>query len=277
MSHGDKAAIFQMLHREPGTFVIPNPWDRGSARMLANLGFKALATTSAGFDFACARQEGTSTFAEVLAHCRELVEATDLPVSADLESCYAETTEGVTETIRLAAGTGLAGCSIEDVNVFEAGSYADMPIYDIDVAAERVAAAAEAARTLGRPFTLTARAENYLHDRPDLADTIKRLQAYQEAGADVLYAPGPKTGADIRSIVTSVDRPVNVIAGLPGMALSVADLAELGVKRISLGSNLYRTAFGAVLGGAREILEHGTFSYTAGAATFKEIAQLYDH
>ena len=162
------------------------------------------------------------------------------------------------------------------MNVFGSGTYGDAPIYELSIAVERVAAAAEAARSLDRPFMLTGRAENFLHDRPDLGDTIKRLQAYQEAGADVLYAPGPRTADDIRSIVTSVDRPINVLAGLPGMNLSVTELGELGVKRISLGSNLFRTAFGAALRGAQEILNDGTFGYAGDAATFKEITALFD-
>jgi len=274
-SHRESAKTFQELHAGSQTFVIPNPWDVGSARMLAHLGFKALATTSAGFDFSSGRPEGTSSLDDVLTHCQEIVEATSLPVSADMESCYAQTPEGVAETIRCAAKTGLAGCSIEDVNINTIEPYADSPIYELSIAVERVAAAVEAVRGLDRPFMLTARAENYLHDRPDLADTIKRLQAFQEVGADVLYAPGLKTADDIRSLVTSVDRPLNVIAGLPGMTLTVADLADLGVKRISLGSNLFRTAFGAALSGAREIIEHGTFGYAADAATFKEISALF--
>jgi len=270
MSTQETWAAFAALHDDPGCFVIPNPWDVGSARMLAALGFKALATTSAGFDFTSGRKEGTSSREQVLAHCREIVEATPLPVNADMESCYAETPEGVMETIRLAAATGLAGCSIEDVDV-----HGGEPIYDMAVAVERVAAAAEAVRNLDRPFMLTARAENFLHGRPDLDDTIKRLQAFQDVGADVLYAPGPKTADDIRSLVGSVDRPVNIIAGLPGMDLSVADLADMGVKRVSLGSNLFRAAFGVALRGAQEIQEHGTFGYAANAASFKEISSLF--
>lgn len=264
------AQAFKDLHDRPGIFVLPNPWDRGSARMLEALGFKALATTSAGFDFADGRKEGTASLDDVLAHCRLIVQATGLPVNADTESCYAETPEGVAENIRKIADTGVAGCSIEDVDV-----YGDAPIYDMATAVERVVAAAEAARGLGRPFTLTARAENYLHGRPDLDDTIRRLQAYQEAGADVLYAPGPKTRDEIGSLVAAVDRPVNVIAGLPGMDLTVSDMANLGVKRISIGSNLFRTAFGAALRGAREIMEQGTFGYAGEAATFKEISALF--
>jgi len=262
---------FKGLHEQPGTFVIPNPWDRGSARMLQAIGFKALATTSAGFDFADGRKEGTATLDGVIEHCRMIVDATPLPVNGDTESCYAETPDGVAESIRRFAETGLAGCSIEDVDV-----YGGPPIYEMSRAVERVAAAAEAVRNLGRPFMLTARAENYLHGNPDLDDTIKRLQAYQDAGADVLYAPGPKTRDDIRTLISSVDRPVNMLAGLPGMDLSVADLADLGAKRISIGANLFRTAFGAALGGAREIMDEGTFTYAAKAAPFKEINALFD-
>jgi 2-methylisocitrate lyase-like PEP mutase family enzyme len=271
MSHRETASEFLALHQAPDTFVIPNPWDVGSARMLAKLGFKALATTSAGFDFSSGRREGTSSLDDVLDHCRQMVEATNLPVNADLESCFADTADGISETIRRAAETGLAGCSIEDVDV-----NGSTPIYDLPVALERVSAAVVAVKSLDRPFVLTARAENYLHGRPDLDDTIKRLQAFQEAGADVLYAPGLKTADDIKSVVTSIDRPLNVIAGIPGMTLSVSDFAELGVKRVSIGSNLFRSAFGAALRGAQEIINQGTFGYASGAAAFNEISQLFD-
>lgn len=271
MTEPTAAAAFRALHEDAGSFVIPNPWDRGSARMLAKLGFKALATTSAGFDFADGRKEGTATLDGVLDHCRMIVEATPLPVNADLENGYAATPEGVAETIRRAAEAGLAGGSIED-----ASGDPDHPIYNLGEAVERVQAAVEAARALPVPFTLTARAENYLFGRPDLDDTIRRLQAFQDAGADVLYAPGPKSRGDIAAIIGAVARPVNVIAGLPGMDLSVGDLAGLGVKRISLGSNLFRAAFGAALRGAREIAEQGTFGYAADAASFKEISSLFD-
>ena len=270
MASPETWAAFEALHQGPDCFVIPNPWDVGTARMLAALGFEALATTSAGLDFAAGRKEGTSTRDDVLAHCRDLVAATPLPVSADMESCYAATPDGVAETVRLAADTGLAGCSIEDVHVG-----GDQPLYELAEAVERVTAAVEAARGLGRPFVLTARAENYLYGRPDLADTIRRLQAFQEAGADVLYAPGPRTADDIRTLVSAVDRPVNVIAGLLGMDLSVGDLADLGVKRVSMGSNLFRAAFGAALQGAREVMHDGTFGYAADAAGFKEISALF--
>ena len=267
---GDKAAAFKALHGEPGCFVIPNPWDRGSARMLAKLGFKALATTSAGFDFSSGRQEGTSTLDQVMAHCLDLVEATDLPVNADLENCYANSLAGIGETIRRAAETGLAGGSIED----DSGD-ADNRIYEFSEAVERVQAAVEAVRGLPHPFLLTARAENFLRGRPDLDDTIKRLQAFQDAGADVLYAPGPKTADQIRSIVASVDRPVNVLAGMSGMTLTLKELADLGVKRVSIGSGLFRVAFGAALRTAREIADHGTFPIADAAAPFSEISPLF--
>ena len=270
------AAEFQNLHERSEVFVVANPWDRGSARMLAKLGFKALATTSVGVDFADGRKEGSTTLEEMLSHCRMIVDATELPVSGDTESCYAKTPEGVGETIRRLADTGLAGCSIEDVNVYGPGPGRDASIYDLSAAVERVAAAAEAARNLDRPFTLTSRADNFLFGRPDLDDTIKRLQAYQEAGADVLYAPGPRTAEDIRSIVTSLDRPINVLAGMPGMNLSVTELGDLGVRRISIGSNLFRTAFAAAIRGAQEIINDGTFGYAGDAASFKEISDLID-
>ena len=270
VTHEEKARVFQALHENPGCFVIPNPWDRGSARMLAKLGFKALATTSAGFDFASGRVDGTASLDEVLAHCKDLSAATDLPVSADMENCHADTGEGIAETIRRAAATGLAGCSIEDLS-----DDRDNPIYEFSEAVDRVSAAVEAVRALPHPFTLTARAENFIRGNPDLDDTIKRLQAFQEAGADVLYAPGPKTADQIRDIVTSVDRPVNVIAGIPGMNLTVNELADLGVKRISIGSGLFRVAFGAALKTAHEIADQGTFSIADTAASFGEINPLF--
>jgi 2-methylisocitrate lyase-like PEP mutase family enzyme len=269
-THEEKALAFQKLHKESGCFVIPNPWDRGSARMLAKLGFKALATTSAGFDFASGRPDGTASLDEVLAHCRDMATATDLPVSADMENCYADTAEGVADTIRRAAATGLAGCSIEDLS-----DDRDNPIYEFSEAVDRVSAAVDAVRVLPHPFTLTARAENFIRGNPDLDDTIKRLQAFQEAGADVLYAPGPKSADQISAIITSVDRPVNVIAGLPGMKLTVNELADLGVKRISIGSGLFRVAFGAALKTAHEFADQGTFSIADNAASFAEINPLF--
>jgi 2-methylisocitrate lyase-like PEP mutase family enzyme len=267
-SHSDKARAFRALHERPGAFVMPNPWDVGTARILAGLGFEALATTSAGLAFALGRRdgEGAVTRDEALAHARTIVSATALPVSADLENGFGDASKTAAETIRLAADAGLVGASIED-----ATGDAERPIYDASLAAERIAAAAEAARALPFSFTLTARAENFLHGRPDLDDTIRRLQAFEAAGADVLYAPGLRDLATIRTVCAAVGRPVNVVMGLAGAAFSVDDLAAAGVRRISLGSALARAALGALLRAAREIQERGTFSFADGAASFAEL------
>jgi 2-methylisocitrate lyase-like PEP mutase family enzyme len=264
-----RAVAFAELHRGPGAFVFPNPWDAGSARVLAGLGFKALATTSSGFAFTLGRSDGEADRDEVLAHCRALVAATPLPVAADLENGFAHDAAGVADTIRRAAAAGLVGGSIEDAT----GDPAD-PIHPIEVAVERVAAAVEAARALPFPFTLTARAENFLHGRPDLADTIRRLQAFEAAGADVLYAPGLTTEAEIRAVCDAVGRPVNVLAGSPALRASVADLGAWGVRRISLGGNLARTAVNALIGAATEIRDQGTFGYGVGVPSFQEIDKL---
>jgi 2-methylisocitrate lyase-like PEP mutase family enzyme len=264
-----KASNFRALHDREGTFIIPNPWDIGSARLLAHLGFQALATTSMGYAFSCGRLDNTVDRQQTIAYASEVASATDLPVSADLENGFGDAPEVVAQTIRMAADAGVVGGSIED-----ATERADDPIYDIGLATERIRAAVEAARALPFEFTLTARAENYLHGRPDLKDTIRRLQAYQEAGADVLYAPALASKEDIAAVVSSVDRPVNVLMGLRGAQLSVAELAALGVKRISLGSSLYRTAIGGFLRAAREMLERGTFTFAAEAASPKEIGSL---
>jgi len=255
--HREKAEAFRALHRAQGTFVIPNPWDVGTARILTSLGFKALATTSAGHAFTIGRKDGAITREDALAHARAIVDATDLPVSADLENCFGDAPETVAETLRLAAATGLAGGSVED-----ASGDARKPIYEFSHAVERVAAAVEAARALPIPFTLTARAENFLHGRPDLDDTIRRLQAFERAGADVLYAPGLKDMATVRAVMSAVSRPVNVIA-LRG--LTVPELAAAGVRRISLGSALSRAALGAFIRAAREIQSVGTFTFIDGA------------
>jgi 2-methylisocitrate lyase-like PEP mutase family enzyme len=267
-SQYDKARAFRALHERPGAFVIPNPWDVGTARILAGLGFEALATTSAGLAFALGRRDGEGAVArdEALAHARDIVSATPLPVSADLENGFGDAPETAAETIRLAAETGLVGASIED-----ATGDPDHPIYDASLAAERIAAAAEAARALPFPFTLTARAENFLHGRPDLDDTIRRLQAFEAAGADVLYAPGLRDLAMIRAVCAAVGKPVNVIMGLTGAPFSVDDLAAAGVRRISLGSALTRAALGAFLRAAREIRERGTFSFADDAASFADL------
>lgn len=269
LTQAEKAARFQALHRQPGAFVIPNPWDAGSARVLAGLGFSALATTSSGFAFSIGYRDGEGAFgrATALAHAKSIVEATDLPVSADLENGFGHAPEAAAETIRAAGGVGLAGGSIED-----ASGEAERPIYDFAQAVERVAAAVEAARSLPVPFMLTARAENFLHGRPDLDDTIRRLQAFAAAGADVLYAPGLPDIEAIRTVCAAVDKPVNVVMGLSGQFYSVAELADAGVKRISVGGSLARAALDGFLTAAREIAEQGTFDYARRAARFSEVA-----
>jgi 2-methylisocitrate lyase-like PEP mutase family enzyme len=267
-SQSDKARTFRGLHERTGAFVIPNPWDVGTARILAGLGFEALATTSAGLAFALGRRDGEGAVSrdEALAHAGTIVGATALPVSADLENGFGDAPEAAAETVRLAADVGLVGASIED-----ATGDSRRPIYDASLAAERIAAAVEAARALPFPFTLTARAENFLHGRPDLDDTIRRLQAFEAAGADVHYAPGLRDIAMIRTVCGAVGKPVNVIMGLAGAPFSVDDLAAAGVRRISLGSAFARAALGAFLRAAREVKEHGTFTFADHAASFAEI------
>lgn len=252
---------FRALHRPGDPLLLPNPWDAGSARILATLGFQALATTSSGFAATLGRLDGSVTRDEAIAHAAAIVAATDLPVSADLENCFADAPEGVGDCVRAAVDAGLAGCSVEDFG----GDESD-PIYAPDAAADRVRAAAEAAA--GR-LVLTARAENFLHGRPDVADTIARLQRYQEAGADVLYAPGVTEPADIRAIVAAVDRPVNVLA-LPG-APSVAVLAELGVSRISVGGAFAFAAYGALVEAGRELLS-GSYGFWERAKLGRSVA-----
>ena len=269
-TQAEKGHAFRALHEREGAFIIPNPWDPGTAKLLAHLGFEALATTSMGYAFSVGKRDGKIGREEALAHCAEIVAATILPVSADLENGFGDAPEAAAETIRLAAGTGLVGGSIEDATGREG-----QPIYELKHATERVRAAVAAARALRFPFILTARAENYLHGRPDLKDTIARLQAYQEAGADVLYAPGLATKDDIAAVVRSVDRPVNVVMGLRGVQLSLTELAAIGVKRISVGSALARAALGAFLRGAREMREHGTFTFAADAVNSREISEIF--
>jgi 2-methylisocitrate lyase-like PEP mutase family enzyme len=249
-----KTETFLALHHGNGPLLLPNPWDVGSAKILASLGFLALATTSSGHAMTLGRLDGLVTRDEALAHAASIVSATSLPVSADLERCFADDPAGVAETVALAKEAGLAGCSIED-----ATGVPDKPIYDAGLAADRVRAAAESAHRSKPRLVLTARAENYLHGRPDLADTIARLQAFQEAGADVLYAPGLTRLADIRQVVAEVDRPVNVLAFAGGPP--VAELAQVGVRRISVGGAFAFAAAGALVAAARELLDQGTYSY----------------
>lgn len=257
----EKAQAFRTLHERSGAFVIPNPWDLGSARLLAVLGFEALTSTSAGFAFSRGLPDYGAGRDAILAHVADLAAATDLPVAADLENGFGDDPQTVAETIRLAGATGIVGGSIED-----ATGRADAPIYSLEASAERIRAAVEAARSLSFPFTLTARAENHLHGRNDLADTIRRLQAYQDAGADVLYAPGLKTHEEIATVLREVDRPVNVMMGFADGNLSVAELAALGVKRVSVGGALARAALGAFLRAAEELRATGTFSFAHDAA-----------
>ncbi|MGO9012618.1 MAG: oxaloacetate decarboxylase [Bryobacteraceae bacterium] len=267
-----KGAAFYALHARDGAFIIPNPWDIGTARLLAHLGFEALATTSAGYAFSSGRTDGAMSRDETLAHAAAIVAATDLPVSADLENGFGDSPESAAATIRLAARAGLVGGSIEDRSRRGAGG----TVYRLEHAADRIRAAAEVARVLPFRFTLTARAENYLAGRPDLRDTITRLQAYQEAGADVLYAPGLTRQEDIATLVRSVDRPVNVIMGLRGVQLSAAELSSIGVKRISVGSSLARAALGAFLKAAREMRDRGTFEFAAEAVSYQDITAMLE-
>lgn len=254
-----KGERFRALHARPGAFVIPNPWDAGTARILERLGFEALTTTSAGLAFTLGKRDGEAavTREETLANARAIVDAVDLPVAADLENGFGHSPEAAAETIRLAGDAGLVGGSIEDST-----GDAKQPIYDLQHAVERVSAAAEAAHGLSFPFVFVARCENFVHGRPDLDDTIRRLQAYEQAGADCLYAPGLTTAEQIRTVCRSVTRPVNVIMGLTAAAFSVSKLATMGVRRISVGSALARVALGAFLEAAAEIQEKGTFKLT---------------
>jgi 2-methylisocitrate lyase-like PEP mutase family enzyme len=252
----EKANRFRALHQGPRAFVIANPWDAGSARILAGLGFQALATSSGAAAGVLGRRDGKITRDEALAQARAIVAATDLPVSADLEKGFGDAPAAAAETIRLAAETGLAGASIED-----ASGDKDKPLYDLGHATERIAAAAEAARKLGFGFMLTARSENFLRGRPDLDDTIRRLQAFEKAGADVLMAPGLPDLAAVRAVCAAVSKPVNFMAGIKGKSFSVAELEAAGVKRISLATSLYRAAMSGLIDAAREVKDQGSFGY----------------
>jgi len=265
-TQAQKAAHFLALHHGSGPLLLPNPWDLGSAKVLASLGFEALATTSGGFAGTLGRLDGAVTREEAIQHAAALAAGVDLPVSADLENGFAHPPEGVAETLRMAIGAGLAGCSVEDF-----GPGLDDPIYPLGLAQERVAAAVEVAHGGDFHFVLTARAENYLHGRPDLADTIARLQAYQEAGADVLYAPALTRIEDIKAVVSSVDRPVNVLA-LPTVP-PVSDLAGVGVARISIGSGFARVSLAALVDAGNELLTAGTYGFTAAAGRGAEAAR----
>ena len=267
----EKAKAFQRLHKRDRIFVLPNPWDIGTAKILAALGFEALATTSAGYAFSRGRldQVGDMGRHEALSHAREIVEATPLPVSADLENGFGDSPEAVAETVRGAVEIGLVGCTIEDTT-----GHSDWPLYDKSLAIERVAAGAEAAASSGHPFMLTARSENYLCGCPDLDDTLERLVGYEAVGADVLYAPGLPDIDSIRQVCSAVSKPVNVVAGIGLKGVTLADLERCGVRRVSVGSALARTALGAMLGAARNIRDGGTFADFETAASFVEIKEL---
>jgi 2-methylisocitrate lyase-like PEP mutase family enzyme len=266
VTQADKAARFKALHEGPGAFVIPNPWDAGSARVLAALGFQALATSSGASAGVLGRRDGRVTRDEALAHARAVVDATDLPVSADLEKGFGDAPAAAAETIRLAAAVGLVGGSIEDATGDKA-----RPLYDIGHAIERVAAAAEAARALPFPFTLTARAENFLRGNPDLDDTIRRLQAFERAGADVLFAPGLPDLASVRAVCAAVSKPFNFMGGIKGKSFTVPELEAAGVRRISLATSLYRAAVTGLIEGAREVKDRGTFGYLDRTLTTPEL------
>jgi 2-methylisocitrate lyase-like PEP mutase family enzyme len=270
-TQNEKGELFRALHAREQAFIVPNPWDAGTARMLTHLGFEALATTSAGNAFAHGLKDGMVGREATLANGAEIAAATDLPVSGDLENGFGDSPEAAAETIRLAAAAGLVGGSIED-----ATGRADDPIYAIEQAIERIEAAAEAAHTLPFPFVLTARAENYLYGREDLKDTIHRLRVYQEAGADVLYAPGLKTKEEIAAVIRSVERPVNVLMGMGDLDLSLDELSEMGVRRVSVGGALYRLALGAFLGAAREMKERRTFGFAKRATKTQKIVEALD-
>ncbi|MDE2136641.1 MAG: isocitrate lyase/phosphoenolpyruvate mutase family protein [Gammaproteobacteria bacterium] len=255
-TQSEQAVRFRALHERPGVFVIPNVWDGASACLMAGLKFEALATSSSACAATLGKLDGGITRAEALAHARSIAAVSELPLSGDLEQGFADQPEAVAQTIRLAAAAGLVGGSIED-----ASGNPRAPIYDFTFAVERVAAAAEAARQLPFPFTLTARTENYFHGRPDLDDTVRRLQAFERAGADVLFAPGLPDLAAVRTVCAALTRPVNFMVGIRGRSFSVAELAAAGVRRISLSTSLYRAAMTGLCTAAREVRESGTFGY----------------
>lgn len=267
----EKGEVFRALHHRDRAFIIPNPWDVGSARILASMGFEALATTSMGHAFSLGLRDYALGRQRTLDYAKTIASATHLPVSADLENCFGDKPEDVAETIKLAAATGIVGGSVEDYT-----GRSDNPIYDIDFAAKRVQAAARMAHSLPFTFTLTARAENYLHGRQDLDDTVKRLQTYQDAGADVLYAPGLTTRNEILTVVKSVKRPINVIMGRKGGApLSLTELSSIGVKRVSVGSTLARTALASLVLAGREMREKGTFTFANDAVDPRDMNAIF--
>src|SRR6266566_6510634 len=269
MTQSEKALKFQQLHQRGGAFLIPNPWDAGSARILAGLGFEAFATSSGASAATFGRRDGKLTRDEALASGRAIANATDLPVSADLENGFGDSPDAVAKTITLAAAAGLVGCSVEDSTGDK-----NRPLYEIGLASERIAAAVEAAKSLPFLFTLTARAENFVRGKPDLDDTIKRLVVYEKAGADVLFAPALPDLAAVRAVCAAVSKPVNFMVGIRGKSFTVAELAEAGVKRISLATSLYRAAMTGLLDAAREVKDKGQFGFLDRGVTTPELNQL---
>jgi 2-methylisocitrate lyase-like PEP mutase family enzyme len=269
LSQSEKAHRFRELHEQPGTFVIPNPWDVGSARVLAGLGFRALATSSAASAAAIGRRDGELSREQALAHARMIVDATELPVSADLEKGFGDRPEVVAETVRLAAETGLVGCTIEDTTGNPAA-----PLFETALAVERIVAATEAAHALPFPFMLTARAHNLLYPNASLHYTIARLQAFERVGADVLFAPGLGDVAAVQAVCEAVSKPVNFMVGIKGKSFPVGELAAAGVKRISLATSLYRAAMTGLLEAARKVMDVGHFSFVDRCVTTAELNQL---
>jgi 2-methylisocitrate lyase-like PEP mutase family enzyme len=266
----EKGKAFREFHERPAAFIIPNPWDAGSAVLLAGLGFEALATTSAGCAFSLGRRDNAIGRDEAIRHLSTIASATELPVSGDLENGFGDNPGAAAETIREAGASGAVGASIEDATY-----RVEAPIYDLGLAVERIRAAVEVARSFSFPFTLTARCENYLVGRSDIGETIKRLQAYQDAGADVLYAPGVVRKDEIATLVKSLDRPVNVLAALQGFPISLSELSELGVRRISVGSALARAAYGAFLRAAEEMKNRGTFDFSDEAVSHRDLNVMF--
>ena len=268
-TQAEKATRFRALHERSGAFVMPNPWDAGSARILESLGFEALATSSGASANVLGRADGQVTRHEALAHARAIVKAVAVPVSADLEKGFGDEPAEIAETVRLAAAAGLAGCSIED-----ATGRQDEPIFPFELSVARVRAAAEAARSLPLPFTLTARTENFLRNRLDLDDTIARLRAFEEAGADVLFAPGLPDLEAVRRVCAALRKPVNFMVGIPGRSFSVAELSDAGVRRISVATSFYRAAMSGLVEAAAEVKEKGTFGYLDRLVPSRRIAEL---
>ena len=268
-SQAEKAVAFRALHERPGAFIIPNPWDAGTAKLLVALGFEALATTSLGLANMLGRADSAVSRAEVIANCQAIAEATDLPVNVDLENCFADAPVAAAEAISLAAEAGAVGGSIEDST-----GDAKNPIYEFDLAVARVRAAADLAHSLPVPFLLTARAENLLHGRNDMADTIRRLQAYEAAGADVLYAPGLRTLDEVRHVTSALKRPFNVVTGWLDPATTAAQLAAAGAKRISVGGALSRLALATFVNAGRAMKDHGSFAWMGDMMAFAEVRKM---